>query len=135
MLHAMSHADAFEHFLHALLALGGGHAAVGERQLDVFKDCEVSNQIERLENEADLAVANARAIRERKIRDRVRVDPVIAFGGRIEQAQDRKQRGFAASRGTGDGEKLSILDLQVHAAEGMSFYFVGVKDFGYALEA
>ena len=116
MLHPMSHAHAFENFLHALFSLGRGHAAIGERQLDVFEDGEVANQIERLENEADLAIANASAVRERKIRHRVSIDPVIALGRRIEQAQNREQRGLAAARRAGDRKKFAVLDFEMDAA-------------------
>ena len=41
-----------------------GHAAVGQRQLDVLVDGEVADQVERLEDEADLAVADARPLGE-----------------------------------------------------------------------
>ena len=77
VLHAVRHADALEHFLHALFALGRRHAAIGQRQLDVFIHREVADQVERLEDEADFAIADARAIGERKIRDRLPVDPVL----------------------------------------------------------
>jgi hypothetical protein len=46
----------------ALLALGGRHAAVGERQFHVLVDREIANQVERLEDEADLAITNPRAL-------------------------------------------------------------------------
>ena len=49
---------------HALLALLRAHAvAVRQRQLDVLEDREVADQVERLEDEADLPVADARALR------------------------------------------------------------------------
>ena len=62
MLHAVRHADALEHFLHAFLSLRRAHTAIGERQFDVFINGEVADQIERLEDEADLAIADARAV-------------------------------------------------------------------------
>ena len=40
-----------------LPALGRLHAAVGERQLDVLEHRQVADQVEALEDEADLAVA------------------------------------------------------------------------------
>ena len=36
----------------------GRHAAIGERQLDVLVDGQIADQVERLEDEADLPVAN-----------------------------------------------------------------------------
>src|SRR5262252_4012275 len=58
VLRAMRHADALERRFDALPALGGLHAAIGERQLDVLEDREVANQVEALKDEADLAVAH-----------------------------------------------------------------------------
>ena len=66
VLHAVRHADLLERLLDALLALVRGHAAVGQRQLDVLVDREVADQVEALEDEADLAVADARALGERQ---------------------------------------------------------------------
>src|SRR5580704_575587 len=135
MFHAVRHSDALEHFLHALLALRRRHTAIRERKLDVLKNGEIADQVKCLENEADLAIANASAIGERKIRHRLLIDPVVAIARRIEQAENRKQGGFAAARRPGDGEKFAVLDIEVHAAEGMGFHLVGVENFRYAFEA
>ena len=71
----MRHADAFERFDHALAALGLGHAvAVGQRQLDVLEHGQVADQVEGLEDEADLAVADARALGRADVRDRAAVE-------------------------------------------------------------
>jgi hypothetical protein len=41
------------------LAFAGGHAAVAEREFDVFVYGQLPNQIEGLENEANFAIADA----------------------------------------------------------------------------
>src|SRR5690348_13513264 len=97
VLRAMSHADAIEHVLHALFAFLGAHAAVSERQLDVFKYGEVADEIERLKDEADFAIANPSTVAKRKFFDRLGMNPIIAVGWRIEQPKDRKQCGLAAA--------------------------------------
>jgi len=51
----VAHADFFEGGGDGGFALGGGHTAVGEGELDVFVDGEVADEIEGLENETDLA--------------------------------------------------------------------------------
>ena len=61
MLGAMAHAHALQRIGHPLLPLARVHAAIGQRQLDVFIDREIANQIEALKDKANLAVANARA--------------------------------------------------------------------------
>ena len=64
--------------MHPALALGPGHAvAIGERQLDILVYGEVADQVETLEDEADLAVANARAVAEIQIRHRLAVQVVL----------------------------------------------------------
>ncbi len=131
----MRHADSFENFLHALLAFGGRHAAIGQREFHVFVNGEVADQVEGLKDEADLAIADAGAIRQRKVRHGLGIDPVIAFRGRIEQPENREQRGFAAARRTGDREEFAVLDFQVHAAERVGLHFIGVENLGHAIQA
>src|SRR5919197_1892035 len=115
MLRAMRHSDAFERRFDALFALGGLHAAVGEWQLDVLEDREIANQVETLEDEADLAVAHARALRRRQFRDGPVVQEVLAFGRRVEKAEDRQERRLAAARWSGDRHVLALVDLEVDA--------------------
>ena len=62
MLDAVRHAHTLERLLHPLAPLGRRHPAVGERQLDVLVDGEVTDQVEGLEDESDLAVPDARAV-------------------------------------------------------------------------
>ena len=62
MFGAMSHADALERFGDELFSLACSHSAIGQRQFDVFVNGQVTDQIEALEDEADLAVANPRAL-------------------------------------------------------------------------
>ena len=88
-------------------ALGRGHAAVGERQLDVLEHRQVADQVEALEDEPDLPVADARALGERQALHRRAVEPVVAHGRRVEQPEDREQRRLAAARGTGDRHVLA----------------------------
>src|SRR3977135_2799324 len=68
MLGAMAHADALQRFEHENFAPARTHAAIGQRQLDVLVNGEVSDQAKALENESDPAVADAGALRERQVR-------------------------------------------------------------------
>ena len=134
MFHAMRHADAFQRLGHALLAVGGVHAAIGQRQLDIFKHGEVADQIEALKDEADLAIANARALRVIQVRHRLAVERVAAFGRRIEQAEDREQRGFAAAGWAGDGDVFALANIEMNARQRVSLDFVGVENLLDAFE-
>ena len=99
---AMSHADALERVLHFLLALAGASAAIGERQLDVFVDGEIADQVEGLKDEANLAIANARAFADGELGDGLAVQLVNAVGLRIEQTENGQQRRFAAAGWAGN---------------------------------
>jgi hypothetical protein len=130
----MSHPDSFERLVDALAAFGGGHSAIGERQFDVFIDRQITDQVEALKDEADLAIANAGAFGEAEVLDRLAVEPVIAARRRVEQTEDRQQRGFAATRRPGDGNELTVFDFEVNARQCVRFDFIGIKDLRDAFE-
>src|SRR5215472_2951439 len=129
MTQTMSHADALERLLHLLFSLRGARAAIGQRQFDVFVNGEVADQVKRLEDETNFAVADPRALADGELRHRLAIQMVITVAGRIEQTQDREQRGLAAARRTGDGDILALLDLQMNLLQSVSFHFVGEEDF------
>jgi hypothetical protein len=60
---AVRHTHPFERLGDPLPTLGRPHAAVGERQFDVLEDREIADQIEALEDETDLPISDARALR------------------------------------------------------------------------
>jgi hypothetical protein len=128
VLHAVRHPDALERVLHARLALRGRHAAVRERQLDVLVDREIADEVERLEDEADLPVANARAISRRELADRLATQDVAAVARRIEQAEDREQRRLAAAGRARDRDVLAGANFEMNVREGVRLDLIGVKD-------
>ena len=64
----------------AVDALGGGGAVVDERQLDVVERGGAGEQVEGLEDEADLLVADAGELVVVELGDVVAVEPVAALG-------------------------------------------------------
>ena len=68
----------------ALLALGRRHTAVTQRQLDVFKNREIADQVERLKNEPDLAVADTGSFGKREALDWLAVEEVGAVARRVQ---------------------------------------------------
>jgi len=133
--HAMGHVDALKRVLDTVLALACRHAgAIGQRQLDVLVDGEVADQVEALEDEADLLVADAGAVTEVQVGDLFRVEGVAAVSGSVEQADDREQRRLAAAGGAGHGNVLAAGDVEVNARERVGFDLVGVEDLGEVLD-
>ena len=115
--------------LHALLALGGAHAAVGERQLDVLEHREVADQVEALEDEPDLAVADRAPARTASScstgRPFSKYLPSVGVSSRprIDSSVDLPQ-----PDGPGDRHVLALLDLEVDPRQGVGLDFVRVED-------
>src|SRR5690242_8052326 len=100
MTHPVCHVYPLQRFLYALSTLSGWHAsAIGQRQLYIFRNAKVSDQVEALEDESDLLIANARAISEVQVSNLFAVKRVASTGWCIEQANDRQQRRLATARG------------------------------------
>ena len=132
--HAVRHSHALECLLDLLLALRRTGASIGQWQLDVFVHGEVANQVERLKDEADLPVADARAIADREIRHRLAVQRVVPVRWRIQQAENREQRRFAAARWPGDRDVLSLLDFEMNLGKRVRFHLIGVEHFLHAFQ-
>ena len=93
-------------------------AHVGERQLDVRERRGARDQVEALEDEADLAAAHAR---ERRASSSVAhvdaVEPVPAARRHVEAADDVHQRRLARARRAHDRDEVAALDGQRDAAQ------------------
>src|SRR5262245_27695749 len=130
----MRHSHPLEGIGDALLPLGAREPAVGQRQLDVLVHGEIADQVERLEDEPDLPVADASAIGGGEIGDGLAVEQVAAVGRRVEQPEDREQRRLAASRRPGNGDVLALLDAEMDVRQVVRLDLVGIEDFLDALE-
>ena len=89
MLRPMGHAHPLQRGRHALLSFTRIHPAIRQRQLNVFIDGEVADQIETLKDETHFAIADARTLGQRKVLNRLVIEDVLAIAGRIEQTENR----------------------------------------------
>src|SRR6185312_12548303 len=128
VLHAVRHPDFFQRLEYALAALGGIHSAIRERQLHVLVDGEVADQVERLEDEADLPIPNARALARGETGDGLSVEQIFALCRCVEQPENRKQRRLATARWPGDRQILARRHLQMNARQGVRLDLVGIED-------
>src|SRR6266478_8814945 len=110
MFRARGHPDFRERLVHAFAPLLRRQPAVSQRQFDVLPDRQIPYKVEALENEADLAVAEARALGMVELCHRLAAQYVTAARGRIEQAKNGEQGGFAATRRPGDGHVIAVAD-------------------------
>src|SRR5580658_6226159 len=81
--HPVSHVDALKRIFDTPLALNRRHSgAIGERQLDILFHGKVADEIEALEDETDLLVADARSIAKAQILDWLIVEQISTACGR-----------------------------------------------------
>ena len=119
--------------LNLALAFVASHAAVGEGQLHVFIHREVADQVERLKNETDFAITDARPLGQLEPLHRTIVQNVSSIRRRIEQAQNRQQRGLPAARGAGDRYILALLNVHLDSRQRVGLHFIGYEYLGDAL--
>ena len=96
-------------------------AGVEHRQFHVFRGRGAGQQVETLEDEADLAVPQAGPLVARHLHDLFAVQPVAAAGGVIEAAQRIHERGLPRARRAHQGHELAVIDIQRNALQGMDF--------------
>jgi hypothetical protein len=126
-------ADPGQRFGSTAPAFGRRQAAIAQRHLDVVDDVEVGDQVEGLEDEADLLVAQARALVVAQAAHVHAVKPILATGEGFEQAGDREEGGLARAGWAGDGDKLARLDLQIELAQRIGLDHLGAVDLGKGL--
>ena len=110
-----SEAHARERFARALLALRAREPGVEQRQLDVALERGLGEQVEGLEHEADLLVADPGELEARQRRDVVALEQVAPVARRVQAAEDVHQRRLARARRADHRDHLSLLDAQVDA--------------------
>jgi len=99
MPNAMRHPHAFQRLHDTPFSLGARHALpVGQRQFDILINREIANQVETLEDESDLLVADARPLGEIQVLYRFVVQKIAAACGSVEESNNREQRGLSAAR-------------------------------------
>jgi hypothetical protein len=91
------------------LALGGVEAAVAQRHVDVVEQRQVGDQVEALEDEAQLFIAQARAGVVVHAFDVDAVEDVLAVGEFFQQAGDVEEAGLAGAGRAGDGDEFACL--------------------------
>jgi Cu/Zn superoxide dismutase len=94
-------------------------AGVHHRQLDVGERGGTGQQVERLEHEADFLVADPGQGIITQFAHPVSVEPVLAFGRRVETADHVHERGLARPRRPHDRHELVAANGDVDPSEGV----------------
>ena len=130
MVQARRQPHAADVLLDPPLALGRREAAIAQRDVDVVEDVEVGDQVEALEDEADLLVADARLLAVREPRDVDAVELVGSGGEGVEQAGDVQERGLARARRAAHGDELALFDGERDVMQGPGLDQVGAVALG-----
>src|SRR5581483_3023472 len=105
--HARPEAYEFQRAGDAFVAVGVLEAAVAQRDIHVVVDVEIGDEVEALENEADLLVPQPGALVIRQPTDVRSVELVGAGIEGLEEPGDVEKSGFARARRAGDRDELT----------------------------
>src|ERR1022692_2796435 len=87
--HAVRHAFSLELLHHPHLAISGWHSlAVSQRQLYIFVNRQIANQIETLEDKPNFLIADARALGKIEAFDRLTIQAIAPAGWSVQQTDD-----------------------------------------------
>jgi 23S rRNA pseudouridine1911/1915/1917 synthase len=118
---AIGEVDEFEHFGGAGAGRPGAVAAEEERKLDVFHRGHGREEIEKLEDDAELATAVGREGAFVGGVERESVHGDFARGRPVEASEKIEEGAFAAPAGPGHGAESQRLDFQGEVAQGVHF--------------
>jgi hypothetical protein len=127
---AVANAHLVHGFSHPRLALGGRDAVVQQRQFDVLCHRQFFDEVEALEDEADVLLAQSRQPGFAGPRDLFPMQPELTLVGSVEQADEVQQRALAAAAGAHDGGELAGLHGEVDAAQRGRHHGLGAVAFG-----
>src|SRR5690606_2472753 len=128
MIDARLEPDDLERVERAPAALLRGILAVEQRQLDIVDDSQIRDQMKRLEDEAELAIANRRKAPVRKAAHVLAAEQDRAFGRPIDEAEEVQQRALAAARRPHHGDELTGLDRDADVLQRNGFHAVRAVD-------
>ena len=130
VLGAVGETHALERRGDALCPLRRPYAAVDERKFHIFLCGELGDQIEVLENEADLLIADAGELLFAVVLDGDAVEPVGPGVRYVQTADDVHQRGLAAAGGADDAHELLRENVQRHMVERVDALLADLVDLG-----
>ena len=132
VLRTMGNLHAVEGPVHTLHPFADGHAGIEQRQFDVLEHRQFVYQVEALEDEAQVTVAQVGAVVLLPSGHFLPHEPQFTRGRIVQQAHDVEQRGLATARRAHDGYKLTRIDFQVHFVQCGCLHAFGAKYFGQA---
>ncbi len=99
-------------------ALGGRHAAVDQRQLDVLARAGAGHQVVALEHEAEVVAAQQRQLIAGQVGGVDAAEQVVPAARRVEAADDVEAGRLARAAGPHQGDELAGFDAEINVIEG-----------------
>ena len=125
---AVIESDQFQDLAHTGAPAAFRHVEVQQRHLHVFSDAQLINEIEALEDETDIALAQVGKARFRIARHIFVHEVVVAAAGTVDHADNAEKRGLAAAGRPHHREKLPGFHRHGDIVERPGFYGVGAVD-------
>jgi len=94
---------------------------IGERNLEVFKDRQVVNQVVALKNKADVGLVKLIAFFYVQFVNGLFEEVELSGPCSVEHADDAQESGLSGARRPHDGDELALVDIEVDAAEKEEF--------------
>ena len=132
VVHAIGQADPFEERLGQFTRPATGRPGHGvvQRHEHVVKRRRPRQQVEALEDEAQLGGPHQRPFVGRKAAHFLAVEPEAARAWPVEAAQDVHERGLAGARGTHQGDHFAAVDRERDALQHRHVHFAEVVGLG-----
>ncbi|MCR6657697.1 MAG: hypothetical protein NVV63_18240 [Opitutus sp.] len=111
------HVEAIERVAHDALAVLLGRVAIGERDLEIFVNGEVVEQVVALEDETEMFLLQLEAFLFVELVHGFAEQLVFTRPGAVVQAEDVEQGGLAGTGRTHDRHELTCGDFQVDVAQ------------------
>ena len=132
--HPVAQAYALKAFPRGPAAFLAADAAVDQRKLDIFQRGKAGNEVEALENKADLPVAYGGKLMVRQGGYIAAFENIGAVGRRVQAAEQVHQGGFSRARLADDSDKFPFVNGQRNVRQGPDFVFAGMIDFADMLK-
>src|SRR5262245_39134333 len=107
-----------EDFRNGGLALATFQSSIGERDVEVFENCQAVEQVKLLEDEADITLVQLAALFVGTLVNGLAEKVVLPAPRAIKHPEDTEKRRFARAGRPHDGYELPFHHFQVDAAQG-----------------
>ncbi len=128
MLGAVGDADPVHHRIDARAPIRGRHIVIKQRQLDILAHRQLVDQVEALEDEADVALAEVGELGLVQFGDFGAVEQIRSVGRAIQHADHVQQGRFAAARRPHDRHEFAVRHVQIDAVERSRLDRIGAVD-------